>query len=54
MNIKIVHYDSGVEGNYLPHETFFARAKRVTLLHSYCFNVYDNILRIKSRILRSH
>ena len=25
----IVHYDTGVEGDYLPHETFFARAKRV-------------------------
>ena len=26
---KIVHYNTGVEGDYLMHETFFARAKRV-------------------------
>ena len=25
----LVHYYTGVEGDYLPHETFFARAKRV-------------------------
>ena len=26
----IVHYDTGLEGDYLPRETYFARAKRVT------------------------
>ena len=25
----LVHYHTGVESDYLPHETFFARAKRV-------------------------
>ena len=27
--IHIVHYDTGAEGDYLAHVTFFARAKRV-------------------------
>ena len=27
LRLFIVHYDTGVEGDYLPYETFFARAK---------------------------
>ena len=26
---KIVHFDTGAEGDYVAHVTFFARAKRV-------------------------
>ena len=26
--VKIIHYDTGVEGHYLPHDTFLARAKQ--------------------------
>ena len=28
-NSEIVHFDTGAEGDYLAHVTFFARAKRV-------------------------
>ena len=28
-SIEIVHFDTGAEGDYLAHVTFFARAKRV-------------------------
>ena len=30
-NNIIVHFDTGAEGDYLPHVTFFARAKRVPI-----------------------